>query len=212
MPGHRSAGHALIEHVLKTCREANMESIIAWLSENDFRFTDILSSFTFEPRRVRMKARALLREEPDTARSGSFRITDSGEADQKELSTAFMGGRGDARDLADIVGDIESSWQTVFTAISEQSVPIVIGQLSSSDRRLALVHVNEPLVMGEPSATLSPELVKGVLARLYHSGVREVRCEVDSDTRIKVPLLSAGFVPDLTMFQFVIELAQTATP
>jgi hypothetical protein len=70
-----------------------------------------------------------------------------------------------------------------------------------------MIRINERALMQGSTSALSPELIRAVFGRLYNRGAREVLCEVDSDTRVKTPVLEAGFVPDMTLFQFVLELA-----
>lgn len=208
VPGRRSAGNALVERLLAACREGRVESIFAWLSEHEVRFSDILSSYTFEPRRIRVAARALLQKQSDSVVSGPFHIMENRETlKAAEVTTSFDYGRGMARDLAEIRNDLENRWYTVIVGAQDGPEPIILGQLSDSDRKLAVIRINERAAMQGSTAALSPELVKEVLGRLYDRGAREVLCEVDSDTRVKTPILEAGFVPDTTLFQFVLELA-----
>jgi len=208
VPGRRSAGNALVERLLAACREAKVESISAWLTEHEVRFSDILSSYTFEPRRVRVTTRTLLQKQSNFAASGSFHIMENQDTLKAgEVSRPFENGRGLARDLAEIRNDLENRWHTAIVAAQDGPEPIILGQLSDSDRKLAVIRINERAAMQGSTAALSPELIKEVLGRLYDRGAREVLCEVDSDTRVKTPILEAGFVPDTTLFQFVLELA-----
>ncbi len=53
MPGHRSAGSTLVDYLLAACREARVQTVTAWVSDTEARFSDILASYTFEPRKIR---------------------------------------------------------------------------------------------------------------------------------------------------------------
>ncbi|RDE14498.1 MAG: hypothetical protein C4K47_03960 [Candidatus Thorarchaeota archaeon] len=212
-PGLRFAGLALVERLLEVCRDASIESIVAWVSELDFRVSDVLSSFTFEPRRVRVSANVSLRTPPEGVEAQSVQIVEGRELSESGAQgVPFSPSRRGARDITEIRDDLEKKWKTVVVVSRNGYEPFIVGQSSESDRRLASLHINETAMLENPAWHLSPELVRESLRRLYSSGAREVSCEVDVDSRIKTPILEAGFVPYTTLFQLVFEFAHESPP
>ncbi|RDE15923.1 MAG: hypothetical protein C4K49_05610 [Candidatus Thorarchaeota archaeon] len=209
LPGRDEAGYLLLDHILTTCREAGVLSVVAWVSQDDAHLSDMLASYTFVPRYIRTRMRLLLAVPPeDVELDSTYVVKEDYQLQQGEILRWGLGPRAYGEGLAELTDMLERRWRPSVTARWKgQDEPALVGCVSDSNTKLGWVQVKEHRMSHAVHSLPSVEMVKRLLLIMYEQGVREVLCETDAAVSSQGPFTKIGFHTDTLYFEFLLSMA-----
>jgi hypothetical protein len=192
-----SNGTLLVDYVLEYARKDNFKQIISWVSDHSAKTSELLGSFTFEPRAVHLNLRyvILYAPEPSQVKLNPIKA-------QKLSIVQVHSKRVSSISLRDIFRHHRLSWIPVVQCVIKPKSEM-IAYRSEKLKHLGFIRFDETFT-GNPDTLL--HCINGISSYLYESGVREIRTEVDSHQMMKQAFLRAGFGVDTTLFQLELDI------
>ncbi|NHJ13456.1 MAG: hypothetical protein EAX95_07250 [Candidatus Thorarchaeota archaeon] len=199
VPGLWSPVEMLVEHVLVTARDGGFGELRTWVPSCYLKLAEILTEFTFEPRRVRLQMQLSLPADFET----------NGQNSQKALrwkpelrNSSYEPGHRLFRplELYEARDHSELNWEPRCYIRGSSGIPLLIGFRAKNERTKGWISLNEDMSK-RTMPFISCKMVSGILDSLYLDGVREVGCEVDATRELQPAFADNGFESLLTLYE-----------
>ncbi|MHA1902667.1 MAG: hypothetical protein ACXADL_06990 [Candidatus Thorarchaeota archaeon] len=200
-----SAGSDLIEYSMKQSRVYGSEVISAWVPEKASNLSDILTTFTFDLRQIRVVMINKLMSKQKSKFEGNIDTT----VLEKPHSSAFRSGfpvllpRVDGDSIQGLLDSMSNKWYPGFQLTDDaDGGSSWICYLSNTKRQVAwLLCENTSL-----NRVVSETMLAEALSLLYDSGVRAVYSEIEPSSTQKDRFVQSGFVSKEIFLQFELPL------
>lgn len=195
LPDYSEGFQALTTHMLERAREIGARRVASWASISSIRIPDILSEFTFDPRRVLVE---LKRTKGNNLSIDERLIEQVVSWDEKgpvlRMFALFGGLYSRPLELYELRDEAAYQWAPRFILPSKTSDRILaVAYRSEANRKLGWIDLT-PLPAGaDKSEKPDSSLIRHLADRLFLDGVHEIRTEVDGDLLEKQPFMKAGF-------------------
>ena len=200
-----TAGSDLIESSLKQSRISGAEVVSAWVPEKADNLSDILTTFTFDLRQIRVVMLNRMLSGPNLNSESNIDTT----VLKRPPSSALRGGfplllpRVVGDSIQGILNSMSDRWYPGFRfADVSACAPDWICYLSNANRQIAWL-LCENL---SSNRVVSETFLAEALSWLYDSGVRTVYTEIEPSSAQKDRFIQSGFVPKHSYFQFELPL------
>ncbi|MFW9845512.1 MAG: GNAT family N-acetyltransferase [Candidatus Thorarchaeota archaeon] len=195
LPDYSEGLQALTTHMMEWAREIGAKRVVAWASFSSIRIPDILSEFTFDPRRVLVE---LKRTKGDSLSIDERLIERVVSWDEKgptlRMSALFGGLYARPLELYELRDEAAYQWEPRFILPSITSDRILaVAYRSEANRTLGWIDLTPLPVGSDKSERPDSSLISHLADRLFLDGVNEIRTEVDGDLLEKQPFMKAGF-------------------
>ncbi|MFQ5833352.1 MAG: hypothetical protein ACE5H4_11655 [Candidatus Thorarchaeota archaeon] len=205
-----SGAPALIENFMDKARVTAATSLISWSFMAQVRIGDILSKFTFEPKRVRQAMELQLDSKKEQVHSDDARVkTWENKDGHRGLPDWSRRLHGRPMDLFELRDHRSLDWRPRFVGLSQDlSTPFLIASRSRHNRKRGRIDLvsffgASSVKEGELSGVIH-ELIKG----LSDEGVTSVNTEIDAEIGLRRAFTECGFEVKRTLFQMELDILQ----
>jgi hypothetical protein len=199
------AGSDLIEYSMKQARFSGAEVISAWVPEKSSNLSDILTTFTFDLRQIRVVMVNRMTSRQNFKFEGNIDTT----ALKKPHSSALRSGfpvllpRVDGDSIQGLLNSMSNKWYPGFQFTDVPAGGLTwMCYLSDVNRQIAWLLCENM----SSNRVVSETLLAEALSWLYDSGVRTVYSEIEASSAQKDRFIQSGFVSKQIFLQFELPL------
>ncbi len=199
-PGRPEGARNLIDHVIMQAREMKIALVGIWLEGISESLANLVSAFSFDMRRVRVRMDCTMMSAParTTASSASPFLHS---ADGSPLIESDLEGRTTLRDLLD---HSEMMWRESERLTTDQAVVNVYTSEKSPSIAWMLAKGQSPA--DQDRFTIEEQDLLAVMTRLYEKGIRHVRAETVPEYEVRRIFSARGFELKKRYFLLGLEL------